>query len=152
MNAEGTTITFFHLEEVLTKYWLFSALVSGNISHSNVDVKILPGLVKNTKWKVNTSLGIQQASQQNFPPMRVEELFPKHFFSFKVANLKIKSYWFVLRNSLWLNPKLLLIINQAMQGKIKNFRHFIYKRNSYKAIIPDLQVKISHTHTHSNSL
>lgn len=35
-----------------------------------------------------------------------------------------------------------------MQGKIKTFRHFIYRRNSYKAIIPVLQVKISQAHTH----
>lgn len=34
-----------------------------------------------------------------------------------------------------------------MQGKIKNSRHFIYRRNPYKAIISDLQVKIPHMHT-----
>lgn len=69
-----------------------------------------------------------------------------------MADLKIKSYCFTLRSPLWLNQKLLLLLlllNQAMQGKIKNFRHFIYRRNSYKAIIPDRQVKISHTHTHT---
>lgn len=34
-----------------------------------------------------------------------------------------------------------------MQGKIKNFRYFIYRRSPYNAIISDLQVKIPHTQT-----
>lgn len=33
-------------QEVLTKYWLFSAVLSGNTSHSVLDVKMLSGLVK----------------------------------------------------------------------------------------------------------
>lgn len=33
-------------QEVLTKYWLFSALLSGNTSHSILNVKMLSGLVK----------------------------------------------------------------------------------------------------------
>lgn len=33
-----------------------------------------------------------------------------------------------------------------MQGKIKNFRHFIYRKNPNKAIISGLQVKIPHIH------
>lgn len=34
-----------------------------------------------------------------------------------------------------------------MQGKIKNFRPFIYRRSPCNAITSDLQVKMPHTHT-----